>query len=53
VLYVWGSNCEGQLGLGEEQEAWQPVRLKLDEKIISVACGYYHTALVTGIICVW
>ncbi|KAK2158775.1 hypothetical protein LSH36_164g05038 [Paralvinella palmiformis] len=47
VLYVWGSNCEGQLGLGEEQEAWQPVRLKLDEKIISVACGYYHTALVT------
>ena len=48
-VYVWGSGSEGQLGLGmSQQEAAVPVQLELEEKVKSLSCGYYHTAVVTG-----
>lgn len=48
-MYVWGDNTEGQLGLGEdEDEVDEPTRLRsLQEKVVRIACGYYHTALIT------
>ena len=48
-MYVWGGGSEGQLGLGaSETEVPKPTQLDLDEKIVCISCGYYHTALVTG-----
>ena len=46
-LYVWGSGSEGQLGLGTA-ECELPSLLKFRSKVKLVACGYYHTAVVTG-----
>ena len=44
---MWGSGSEGQLGLGMP-DSELPTSLKFQDKIIDVACGYYHTAIVTG-----
>ena len=49
-VYVWGSNKEGQLGLGDEAEetSYAAERLEFkDNSIKDIACGYYHTAIVT------
>jgi len=49
LVYVWGDNSEGQLGLGDGvSEAELPEQLRLDEKAVHISCGYYHTAVVTG-----
>ena len=47
-LYLWGGGNEGQLGLGETGDSAEPILLPFDEAIVHVACGYYHTAFVTG-----
>lgn len=48
-VYVWGSNADGQLGLGEDIKAVSvPTILPLQESIASIACGYYHTVFLTG-----
>eukprot|EP00041_Stephanoeca_diplocostata_P034564 m.1184728 g.1184728 ORF g.1184728 m.1184728 type:complete len:1134 (+) comp24543_c0_seq1:305-3706(+) len=49
VLYLWGSNECGQIGTGKPGDVRQPVRMKskLVADVVSVSCGYYHTALVT------
>ena len=53
-IYVWGSNKEGQLGLGDEAEeiSYTPesyVQLNLENDTIKdISCGYYHTAIVTS-----
>ncbi|KAF6028536.1 RPGR [Bugula neritina] len=48
LVYVWGDNSEGQLGLGDGvSEAELPEQLRLDEKAVHISCGYYHTAVVT------
>ena len=52
-LYMWGGGSEGQLGLGEKRETSTPTLLPFDEAIVCVACGYYHTAFVTGKIFVY
>ncbi len=44
---MWGSGSEGQLGLGIA-ECELPSELKFRSKVTSVACGYYHTAVITG-----
>ncbi|KAL5009799.1 hypothetical protein ScPMuIL_012104 [Solemya velum] len=36
-VFVWGGGSEGQLGLGEMQEAPEPTELIMDEDIISIA----------------
>lgn len=45
---MWGGGSEGQLGLGDIWDKSTPTLLSTDNKVISVACGYYHTAFVTG-----
>lgn len=48
TVYVWGSNAEGQLGLGKViNEATEPTLLQMPAVIKSMGCGYYHTALVS------
>ncbi|XP_062384213.1 retinitis pigmentosa GTPase regulator b isoform X2 [Sardina pilchardus] len=47
VLYVWGDNSEGQIGLGKESNAVKPHKLSVGRPVSCVACGYYHSALVT------
>ena len=51
AVYVWGSNKEGQLGLGDEAEeiSYSPEMLGFeDDTIKDISCGYYHTAFVTS-----
>ena len=46
---MWGDNDSGQLGLADvEEQQKTPRRLNYSERFASIACGYYHTALVTG-----
>ena len=48
--YVWGSNKEGQLGLGDEAEETSYTAENLcfeNDRIKDISCGYYHTAIVT------
>lgn len=48
-MYIWGSGSEGQLGMGVDVVRLnKPVMLEMDDRIYQVACGYYHTMLVTG-----
>lgn len=47
---MWGSNTDGQLGLGEDvKSSITPVKLELGESVAKIACGYYHTVLLTGL----
>ena len=49
-VYVWGGGSEGQLGFGaSETEVPKPTKLDLEEKVVCISCGYYHTSLVTGL----
>lgn len=47
--YVWGRNEKGQLGLGDQLTRNVPTVLDAlkDEKIVSAACGRYHTVFIT------
>lgn len=47
-LFVWGDNSEGQIGLGKESNAVKPRQLSVGQSVAWVACGYYHSALVTA-----
>lgn len=53
TVYVWGSNKEGQLGLGAdgEESLFSPTPLTAFMTSVgavkSISCGYYHSALVT------
>eukprot|EP00889_Picochlorum_renovo_P003084 jgi/Picre1/30114/NNA_005483.t1 len=47
--YVWGRNEKGQLGLGDQLTRNVPTKLEglKDHKIVSAACGRYHTVFLT------
>ena len=50
-VYVWGSNKECQLGLGDEAEenSYTPELLDFENDIAKdISCGYYHTAIVSA-----
>ncbi|KAF0305833.1 X-linked retinitis pigmentosa GTPase regulator [Amphibalanus amphitrite] len=47
-LFAWGSNEDGQCGLGDAPGACLPTPVPSDEEIVSLSCGYRHTAFVTG-----
>ena len=48
-MYVWGGGSDGQLGLGSSQtEVTKPTLLPIDQPVVHIACGYYHTAVITG-----
>lgn len=43
VLYCWGANASGRLGLGDEAERDAPARVGSDADWIAVATGVAHT----------
>lgn len=47
-IYTWGLNTEGQCGLDHGEEILEPTELPLKQRVISLSCGYYHSAFVTG-----
>lgn len=47
-VYTWGQNVEGQCGFNMDDEIKEPRKHNFDERVVSISCGYYHTALVTG-----
>ncbi len=53
-VYTWGSNGDGQLGLGDVDSSGQvsPQRIRSQEKFIGLSCGYHHSAFLTGIVIV-
>ncbi len=48
-VFTFGRNHKGQLGLGDDRDTARPTVIKSikNERIVSVSCGDYHTALVT------
>ena len=50
-VYIWGSGSEGQLGFGMDiVKQKRPVVLQMDDRVVHIACGYYHTVFVTGLL---
>ncbi|GLH14493.1 Probable E3 ubiquitin-protein ligase HERC2 [Gryllus bimaculatus] len=48
-VFVWGSNADGQLGLGNAHETVPfPQQLPFSHQVVHISCGYYHTAMVTA-----
>ncbi|TKY74545.1 Ultraviolet-B receptor UVR8 [Spatholobus suberectus] len=49
VCYSWGYNSHGQLGLGDKESRLHPEVVKTfdEESPYEVACGAFHTALLT------
>jgi len=47
LIYSWGANACGQLGLGRTEDAFSPCVVSMDD-VTSVACGANHTLLVAG-----
>eukprot|EP01124_Arcella_intermedia_P016334 TRINITY_DN22922_c0_g2_i1.p1 TRINITY_DN22922_c0_g2~~TRINITY_DN22922_c0_g2_i1.p1 ORF type:complete len:591 (-),score=110.94 TRINITY_DN22922_c0_g2_i1:547-2163(-) len=47
VLYSWGLNDSGQLGLGNRESSSTPLIVKGMKNVSSVACGRNHTLVVT------
>jgi len=49
VLFSWGLNCKGQLGVGDKKTRYRPCKLAHDQlsnplpKFTKIACGYYTT----------
>jgi alpha-tubulin suppressor-like RCC1 family protein len=48
VVYVWGVNENGELGVGKGNEISTPKRLDLNFKVSFVSCGYYHSAVISS-----
>lgn len=47
-VFTWGSNNFGQLGNGETNDKFYPVKvMNLDSPIVAIACGLYHTVALT------
>jgi len=46
-IYVWGSNCEGQLGLGDYITRISPTEIALRKHINSIRGGASHTLCTT------
>ena len=51
TLYVCGLGDSGQLGTGKRDKELVPVHMSLiSEKVRDVACGTFHTLILTGIV---
>lgn len=46
-IYTWGSNDNGQLGLGNYNNKYTPTKLNFHKSIQSVNCGFSHTVVLT------
>ncbi|XP_037533816.1 RCC1 and BTB domain-containing protein 2 [Nematolebias whitei] len=57
MIYGWGYNCNGQLGLGNNGNQQTPCRIAALQgvNIVQVACGYAHTLALTdeGFVYAW
>lgn len=47
-VFVWGSNENGEIGLNKVVEQFSPKYVPLDFRVSFIACGYYHTALISS-----
>ncbi|KAL0343235.1 UNVERIFIED_CONTAM: Ultraviolet-B receptor UVR8 [Sesamum angustifolium] len=49
VLYGWGWNKFGQVGVGNNVDHCSPAQVKfpLDQKVVNISCGWRHTLAVT------
>mmetsp|Transcript_652 Transcript_652/g.1210 ORF Transcript_652/g.1210 Transcript_652/m.1210 type:complete len:532 (-) Transcript_652:74-1669(-) len=47
LLFVWGGNAYGQLGLGDRTDRHAPAQLVGLPRVRSVSCGVNHSAVVT------
>jgi RCC1 and BTB domain-containing protein len=49
-VYSWGMNEDGQVGVEREKD-WQLIPIKIegfvDQKILQISCGYYHSMSLT------
>ncbi|CAE7237268.1 UVR8 [Symbiodinium sp. CCMP2592] len=47
-LWTWGCNDDGQLGVGDTKDRAAPVKVSVNgQKVVAVAAGYWHTAVIT------
>nr|XP_033805364.1 X-linked retinitis pigmentosa GTPase regulator [Geotrypetes seraphini] len=46
-LFMWGDNCEGQIGQANETNVCAPQQVNIGKQVSWVSCGYYHSAFVT------
>jgi len=57
VLWAWGADCDGQLGLGGLADRLVPVRVGAEEmfggRVLMAACGDNHTLAVTKTGTLW
>ncbi|RDX59031.1 Ultraviolet-B receptor UVR8, partial [Mucuna pruriens] len=49
LLYGWGWNKFGQVGVGDNVDRSSPVQVKFphDQKVVQISCGWRHTIAVT------
>ncbi|CAL0319733.1 unnamed protein product [Lupinus luteus] len=49
ILYGWGWNKFGQVGVGDNVDRSSPVQVKFpcDQKVVQISCGWRHTISVT------
>ncbi|CAK8567957.1 unnamed protein product [Lathyrus sativus] len=49
ILYGWGWNKFGQVGVGDNVDRCSPVQVKFphDQKVVQMSCGWRHTIAVT------
>ena len=50
AVYSWGRGEDGQLGLGDTNDQYQPVLVEAlkEYKLLQIACGSGHTVVLTG-----
>ncbi|MED6193076.1 Ultraviolet-B receptor uvr8 [Stylosanthes scabra] len=50
ILFGWGWNKFGQVGVGDNADRCSPVKVKFpeDQKVIQISCGWRHTIAVTA-----
>jgi hypothetical protein len=54
LLFMWGCNATGQLGLNDCYDRWIPTQVTdLTVPVVNVSCGYSHTAVITKTNSLW
>jgi Regulator of chromosome condensation (RCC1) repeat len=55
LLYTWGAGYHGQLGLSSYRKKCKhvPAMIEFKDSVLQVACGGFHTAVLTGSGQIW
>lgn len=48
-MYSWGENSNGKLGVGDDVDRLVPTKIPIDFKVRQIACGDFHTAVLSGL----